>query len=226
MPEPDAGGREAAGARSLHPDCEEKQRRAGIDEAGRNPHDQPGKLLVLQRRHSPLGRPPGLQAIENVRRKRDYRAENAGVQHRREQMSGRDARVAAAHQRPPEQQPGHQKTDVLEPVQPDMRHRGVEQLRYVPSPDRDAVNDRRRDGVGQTGPGQLQPRAAQHRRQGPAQPRRQCPGERPPGRPDISSGAATAMTSSCSTIWIENRPVPHLWTGDTSASTRTSQPAP
>src|SRR4051794_12842845 len=93
MLEPDADGEEAAGARSLYPDREEKQRRAGIDEAGRNPHDQAGKLLVLQRRHSPIGRPRGLQAIKNERRKRDNRAENAGMQHRREKMRCRDARI-------------------------------------------------------------------------------------------------------------------------------------
>jgi hypothetical protein len=46
-----------------------------------------------------------------------------------------------------------------------------------------------------------------------------------PGLPRASSGAITAMTSSCSTMWIENSPMPQRWIGDTSASTRTSQPA-
>src|SRR5581483_10734356 len=52
----------------LDPDRGKGKDRAGIDRAGRNPHDDPGELLVLERCEPPRRRCRRLCSVENTRR--------------------------------------------------------------------------------------------------------------------------------------------------------------
>src|SRR5436305_11449736 len=59
------------------PESGERQSRAGIDGSRRHPHDDSGKLLVLERRQSPARRSRGLGVIDNARRERHESAQHA-----------------------------------------------------------------------------------------------------------------------------------------------------
>src|SRR3982751_3547148 len=74
-----------ARARPADPESRERQSRAGVYEACRHPHHEPGELLILQWGQTPLGREGPLARIPEVARDRQQDAEDAGVERGHEQ---------------------------------------------------------------------------------------------------------------------------------------------
>src|SRR3954453_12567674 len=101
---------DSAGARTADPQPRERQRRNGINEPGRHPHDESGELLVFERGQSPFGRERRLARIPEVARDRQKDAEDAGVEGGDKEVEHRRAIAAPprppVHQRPPEQERG------------------------------------------------------------------------------------------------------------------------
>lgn len=64
--------------------CDRKRRRE-VDEASRDPHDEPREPLIVQRSRQCGIQPSGISRIPEARREREQRPERSGVQHRSEQ---------------------------------------------------------------------------------------------------------------------------------------------
>jgi hypothetical protein len=89
----------------------------GSDEAHRDPHDEPGKLLIFERAQAPEMRTAAIPGIERLRRHRDESAEQAGVHQRGEgRADGRtDVTARPRHDDgPPEEDCGADETRMLE----------------------------------------------------------------------------------------------------------------
>src|SRR5512138_526131 len=65
-------------------DCQQRE-----DEAAGEPHDQPGKLLVLKRSESPCSRAPGIVGVPRVLAERHQRGQHLALQPGGEQVDDR-----------------------------------------------------------------------------------------------------------------------------------------
>src|SRR5215217_3648487 len=102
-------------SRASDPEPGQRQCGPGIDDPGRDPHQQSSELLVLQRRQPPFRSSHGLRGIERPPRNGEQYAEKAGVKRCREEIKhgGTVSLFPALQERPPEQERGAEESDVL-----------------------------------------------------------------------------------------------------------------
>src|SRR5437764_5698683 len=129
-------------ARAPDPDRHQCERGARIYGACRHPHDDSCQLLVFERGQSPCRRSGGLRHVKYPRRQRHQRTEHAGVQHGDKHLPCGGTCFAAAKYRPPEQDSGQEKAQMLQTVDDHVGDGGIEQRGGMPSPDRDGVQQR------------------------------------------------------------------------------------
>src|SRR5205823_14763809 len=100
-------------ARVPDPEGGQDQRRTGIDRARRYPHDDPGELLIFQRRQSPCCGRAGLWRIEQAWRQRHQCPQHAGMQHGDKEMPRCQPGITPSKHRPPEYHRSEEETEML-----------------------------------------------------------------------------------------------------------------